>query len=47
MNPVFRVAAASYAARTGAIRWRDYSLVEADVNSKVLLVISTQDQATR
>ncbi len=42
MNPVISVAAASYAARTGAIRWRGYSLVEADVNSKVLRVITSR-----
>ena len=43
MDPVFSVAAASYAARTGAIRWRGYSLVEADVNSKVLRVIKDNE----
>ena len=42
MNPVFTVAPASYAARTGAIRLRGSSFGEADVNIKVLRVISDQ-----
>ncbi len=40
MSPVFNVAAASYAARTGAIRWRRYSRIEAGVNNKMLRVVS-------